>query len=377
MSNDELFIFKDAAKLAGINENALLKRLVDNNTPLLYKPNSFIHLYCLSVDMSLIAPFSPFQGFLDDNRTVYKEFNDFDYIVIDSIAYDKILCTKSITITFFYSLARFNHLKNINILSAKDVALNETDKKLKASNVSKRLRTDACFCFFESKNSSQNLKVKKTAITLPPINPCELFITKEQLWVRRHDLNKIIPHFLQQQINKENKERLRNKKIQDEAKAIQDEIIQLENLDVAEEWMNDNLIMLNRACIRLLIAKKINTINDNEQMKILIKEFISDSYREINKKEISLTVLSACTDVVITEQLMKNMHAPSLSEKSRYHAAITPAVVNMNEFTRKISERIDRNNPPRVQDIKDQADNEKALPKRISQQLARFMLPKY
>ncbi|GGC79531.1 hypothetical protein [Vreelandella lutescens] len=376
MSNDELFTFDDAAKLAGINKNSLLERLVEKSIPLLYKPSSLIHLYCLSVDINLIAPFAPFQGFLEDNRTVYQEVNDCDYVVVDSSVYDKILCAKSITISLFYNIARFNSPTEINILSAENIALNETDKKFKTCQISRRLRTEARFCFFERKNSLQHFKPKKITVTLPPINPCELFITIDQLWIRSYDLDKIIPHFLQQQINKEKEERLRNKKIQDEAKAIQDEIIQLENLDVTKEWMNDNLIMLNRACVRFLIEKKTNTISDNDQIKILIKEFISDNYREINKKEISKTVLSACTDVVITDQLMKNMHAPSLSEKSRYHTAITPAVVNMNELALRISERIDRNNPPRIQDIKDQADKEKALPKRISQQLARFMLPK-
>lgn len=375
MSNDELFIFKDAAKLAGINEKVLLERLVNNDIPLLYKPSSFLHLYCLSVDLSTIGLFAPFEYFLNDNRTIYHEVNDFDYIAIDSIAYDKILCTKSITITFFKNIARFNSSKKLNILSAKDITLDETDKKHKPSQVLKRLSTEACFCFFERKNSSQHLKGKKT-ITLPPTNPCELVITTEKLWIRSSDLNIIIPHFLQQKVNKEKEERLRNKKTQDEAKAIQDEITQLENLDMTEEWMNDNLIMLNRACIRLLIEKKISTIDENEQITNLIRKFISDNYRDINKKEISKTVLDACTAVVTTEQLMKNMHPPSPSEKSRYHTAITPAVVNMNELTRKISERIDRNNPPSIQDIKDEADNEKALPKRISQQLARFMLPK-
>lgn len=374
MLDHELFIFKDAAKLANTREEKLLDDLISKDILLLYKPSSLLHLFCISTNISKTAPIKPFEGFLDDNRSIYQEIKNFDYIALESNIYENILNTKTIKLVLFNRIASYNHSKELCITSAKDVAFKA--KSEKNSTTLSFLTTSATFCLFKNKKTSPSLIVKKKIVTFPPTNPCELNLTINELWVRGSDLNRLYPSILQHQINKEKEEKLRIEKLEYEARAMKDDITQLENLDVTEEWMNDNLIMLNRACIRLLIEKKISTIDENEQITNLIRKFISDNYRDINKKEISKTVLDACTAVVTTEQLMKNMHPPSPSEKSRYHTAITPAVVNMNELTRKISERIDRNNPPSIQDIKDEADNEKALPKRISQQLARFMLPK-
>lgn len=379
MSDDELFIFKDAAKLADVSANALLDNLVSKNISLLYKPSSLLHLYCLSTDVSKTDPIFPFRGFLEDRRVVYKEINYFDYLVVDSITYENILRTKLIKLTLFKNIAHFNASNKISITSATDIALSQPDSTPTFPRAFKILSTSASFCFFESKSSDQIFMHGDKSTTSPPAFPHELNITIDDLWVISSDLKSLYPSIFKQMTENKENERLQIEKEPQEAIERNKNHEQVRDLNVAEDWMSDNLKILNQACIELFIVKDATDKCSDDRLKDEIKNFICDRYRQANKKEIKATALSMCIEIVFYERIIKNMLLPNTSNMCKYHKAITPPVVNINEFARNLKNNFIEEGlkwPPSKQAVKDKANEAEILPKRMNNQLVPFMLPK-
>ncbi|CAO1664394.1 hypothetical protein NYA30BAC_02292 [Halomonas sp. NYA30] len=103
-------------------------------------------------------PFMAHSDILNNNATSYKEVQDYDYIVIDSMAYQHILVTKICHLENFDKFAKLNTDGSIRLVSAKYFIINNDDKK-KLSAI-KQLNLKASFYFFRQKVQYQVRKLE-------------------------------------------------------------------------------------------------------------------------------------------------------------------------------------------------------------------------
>lgn len=372
MTSEEFFLFRDAADVAEVSIKQLLSKAVIHNTPLFYKPSNKLHLYCLSIDHTFTPPFMAHSDILNNNATSYKEVQDYDYIVIDSMAYQHILVTKICHLENFDKFAKLNTDGSIRFVSAKYFIINN-DRKNKLSAI-EQLNLKASFYFFKQKSSIPSQKIRGKTIQFPPIEQTNISFTIDELWISSFNLNTLYPDTLIKKDEAEKEEKLKTCE-------KEEHIAALRSVNITYEWMGDNLKLLNRACLERYILLKKGCAANTTEFNNIIKKYIFEEYKIINNKEIKKTPLEFCLKAVLETSAFQNMRLPSPDIQQSYHVSLSPSIININElaynlYTNHLKESKKTLKPSKTF-IKEKAQEAQVMPKGMINHLVPFMLPNF